>query len=408
MLVGCESMNDQLTSNAKRLMLIHNSNGVLRIMISTFLSIFLFQKAGYEPLVIFNVILYCVMPLSFYILSKYVNQKRLLDVYRIGIFFCFLFSIFLVVFQKELARHIVFVAILYGISSGLYWYAYDISTYHFNNLDQRIRYLGYSKAIDKVVNIITPITLGSLITMGSYHYVFIIMTILTAFLFLLSLSLHMPTSNIKKVQLKEYEKKVRDSKDLKRLYRIAFVEGFSGKALTDMVFPILIFLAFQSEFSLGSLNSIFAMISAIVSYILGKKILGDKMMKMTAFSLVGLACSSIIYLFTLSPTTVILYNICYYLLNPLREYGYSHYAYNMIDIENLSSYSTEHFVLREFVLDMGRVCSFLIVFFVLVFAQDQAIYYQLLVCILTVPTLAILYDLVKVEAHVQEVLKKGK
>ena len=57
---------------------------------------------------------------------------------------------------------------------------------------------------------------------------------------------------------------------------------------------------------------------------------------------------------------------------------------------------------------MGRVCSFLIVFFVLVFAQDQAIYYQLLVCILTVPTLAILYDLVKVEAHVQEVLKKGK
>ena len=160
MLVGCESMNDQLTSNAKRLMLIHNSNGVLRIMISTFLSIFLFQKAGYEPLVIFNVILYCIMPLSFYILSKYVNQKRLLDVYRIGIFFCFLFSIFLVVFQKELARHIVFVAILYGISSGLYWYAYDISTYHFNNLDQRIRYLGYSKAIDKVVNIITPITLS--------------------------------------------------------------------------------------------------------------------------------------------------------------------------------------------------------------------------------------------------------
>lgn len=132
------------------------------------------------------------------------------------------------------------------------------------------------------------------------------------------------------------------------------------------------------------------------------------MMKMTAFSLIGLACSSIIYLFTLSPTTVILYNICYYLLNPLREYGYSHYAYNMIDIENLSSYSTEHFVLREFVLDMGRVCSFLIVFFVLVFAQDQAIYYQLLVCILTMPTLAILYDLVKVEAHVQEVLKKRK
>ena len=100
MLVGCESMNDQLTSNAKRLMLIHNSNGALRIMISTFLSIFLFQKAGYEPLVIFNVILYCVMPLSCYILSKYVNQRRLLGVYRIGIFFCFLFLVFLLSFLR--------------------------------------------------------------------------------------------------------------------------------------------------------------------------------------------------------------------------------------------------------------------------------------------------------------------
>ncbi len=76
----------------------------------------------------------------------------------------------------------------------------------------------------------------------------------------------------------------------------------------------------------------------------------------------------------------------------------------MIDLENLKEDSTEHFILREFAIDLGRIVSYFLVFLVLSFS-DQAIYYQILVCILTTPTLFILWDLYQIEKKVKSILE---
>ncbi len=193
-----------LSQNAKRLMIVHNFSGILRIMISTFLSIFLFKEGGYIPLILFNSIQYALLPFLYCVFARRVKFKKLLVLFRIGIFLSFLFSVFLVLFQNILPDIIIIAAIFYGIALSFYWYAYNLLIYHFNDLDQRIRYLGYSKALDKVINIITPIVLGSFIAVGSYDTLFLVMMVMMALLFFYSLKLEIQVKDPNPLHLKSY------------------------------------------------------------------------------------------------------------------------------------------------------------------------------------------------------------
>ena len=204
--------------------------------------------------------------------------------------------------------------------------------------------------------------------------------------------------------LRKYLRRVRKEKPLQSLYYESFFEGITSDAVNNIVLPVLIFLSFQSEFSLGALQSVFALLAAFVSYIGGKKILGPQMMKCTSFAIIGLVCSSLLYFIDVNATTVIIYNICYYFLTPIRDIGYGHYGSNIIDIEKVEEERVEHFVLREMVLNAGRVVSYLLIFLIITCFGESLSTFKILTLVLTLPALMIIFHIFRIEKHVQKLL----
>ena len=179
----------RLSEHAKRLMIIHNFSGILRILIDTFFSIFILQTCGMNAMLFFYLIERLLLGGMFVFLSHTFSSKEYVVFYRIGIFIQFLFLVLLLTFQKELNSYLFLLALIQGIGEGFYWFSYNIMVHEFNDLDQRIRYIGYSNTFSKIMNMIVPITLGSLITLGSYQLTFCLLTILLFFLFLFSFCL---------------------------------------------------------------------------------------------------------------------------------------------------------------------------------------------------------------------------
>lgn len=399
-------MDDKLSINAKRLLIIHNACGVLRILISTFLSIFLLKQVGFTSVVIFNIILYGILPMMFGIFAHYIPNKYLLTLYRIGILIQFLFLIFMILWQGKIQSYIVLISIVYGVGSGFYWYAYNLLSYHFSKLDSRIRYIGYSNALSQLVSIIVPITLGTLISGGSYGIVFMIVACLMGLLVLYSLKLELVIPEDKTFELFRYMHKIANQKEIKSLYYIPIIEGITTTALTDAVVPVIIYLSFQSEFSLGVLSSIFALISVVISYFIGKKIIGSQIMKATSIAIIGTFLSSLLYLFPLSKLIIVLNKIIDHIFAPIRDFGSGHYAYNIIDIEHLENYNKEHFVLRETCKDIGRIIAFIIVFIVVsMFGANLGVYRILVLC-LTIPSLFIIFYIRRIEKRVVKLLEE--
>lgn len=393
----------RLSEHAKRLMIIHNFSGILRILIDTFFSIFILQTCGMNAMLFFYVIERLLLGSMFVFLSHTFSSKEYVVFYRIGIFIQFLFLVLLLTFQKELNSYLFLLALIQGIGEGFYWFSYNIMVHEFNDLDQRIRYIGYSNTFSKIMNMIVPITLGSLITLGSYQLTFCLLTILLFFLFLFSFRLKISMRH-HKVSLLSYLKKVKKEPLLKHAYWEAFLEGMSKDSLNNIVLPLLIYFSFGSEFSLGILKSFFSLIAALVSYVIGKRLLGPQIMKYTVFSVFGIFISCFLYFIEVSPTTILLYNIFYHLLSPIRDFGFEHYAHNMIDIAHVKQDCVEHVAFREVILNIGRIFSFLLIYLIVNLLGSSDHTYLLLTLILTLPLLLIIWNLGKIEKRVKKLL----
>ena len=76
----------RLSEHAKRLMIIHNFSGILRILIDTFFSIFILQTCGMNAMLFFYVIERLLLGGMFVFLSHTFSSKEYVVFYRISFF----------------------------------------------------------------------------------------------------------------------------------------------------------------------------------------------------------------------------------------------------------------------------------------------------------------------------------
>lgn len=347
------------------LLIVHNLGSIVRVFTKIFLTIYFLEVTkDISKVALFYVTYYAVQTFAFYVLGRQIKCSSRMAPYRVGMFLNFAFLLLIMLLKDNVSQYICYLAVLHGVAGAFYWLPYNILSFDLNAYSNRSLYLSYEKATGDIIGIVIPILIGSIIQFNSYQPVFIIVLTFTALAFLISFKISNCGMSTKPIDMAGFFSLMKKSgeRDVFKTYRSEFLRGLNYYGALEVIIPIIIFLSFSSKFTLGALSSVFAFVSILTSIIVGK-FLKDKYFKsFLVISGIILFGGTILLVLNVSKPVVIIYNLVFAVAIPILTILQSVYSYNAIDKSELIEYRVEHFIVREFILNVARILSFMILF----------------------------------------------
>lgn len=88
------------------------------------------------------------------------------------------FILFIVVLKENIVNSYVWVASIYAVSEVLYWSTHEMMYIGLTNNNNRKEFVSAKKVLDKIINVMAPLVLGTSIEMASFNdiaiYVFLL------------------------------------------------------------------------------------------------------------------------------------------------------------------------------------------------------------------------------------------
>ncbi len=346
-------------------------NALKKIMV-LFLGPFLtayFIKKSQESVVdlsIYYIFSYFLLAVGSFIVASIIKTKFRIGMFRIGVIFNFFYIMSIIILKEKIINHLEFISILYGISSSAYWFPYNLFVINKIDNSERTRYTVKSKIISSVVGVLSPILLGSLITVTNYELTALIILFISFIQIILSFMLSTEKeSNLSKFNLKKTWNKLKHNRQIKIMTLVEFFIGMNvSDGALEVLMTILIFNSFKTNMNLGIITSITTILSIIFVHIYGKiyKKRDDKNIIMVSSILPVI--SVLILLLYKNNVTIIIYNLCYVIFTALLTLTREIRLFNLsdsyiVDKENQS----EFFAVREAILNCGRIVGYLLLLF---------------------------------------------
>lgn len=346
-------------------------NALKKIMV-LFLGPFLtayFIKKSQESVVdlsIYYIFSYFLLAVGSFIVASIIKTKFRIGMFRIGVIFNFFYIMSIIILKEKIINHLEFISILYGISSSAYWFPYNLFVINKIDNSERTRYTVKSKIISSVVGVLSPILLGSLITVTNYELTALIILFISFIQIILSFMLSTEKeSNLSKFNLKKTWNKLKHNRQIKIMTLVEFFIGMNvSDGALEVLMTILIFNSFKTNMNLGIITSITTILSIIFVHIYGKiyKKRDDKNIIMVSSILPVI--SVLVLLLYKNNVTIIIYNLCYVIFTALLTLTREIRLFNLsdsyiVDKENQS----EFFAVREAILNCGRIVGYLLLLF---------------------------------------------
>ena len=220
---------------------------------------------------IYYIIVYATIPLISLAFRKYFKAKST-EAMRSGVIINAILMILISAMNdKMLISMYGIVAILFGISQAFYYVPYGVVVATFAGKNS-IKYCATSNMIFNVANIVFPITLGKIIDANSFRSVAIVLTVLA----IMQVALTFKIENIRNevnFNFKEFfnilKNNLQERKNVENTARITFFKGVNTTVL-DRTVLLLIKSLFETEFELGQLTTLFAIVTIFVNYVAQK------------------------------------------------------------------------------------------------------------------------------------------
>ena len=279
--------------------------------------------------------------LSIMISSK-LNNKNAKIIYNSSFIQLIICIILLITLKENICSYLYLFRILYSLAKTCYSVPYEIVIMGSNNHKTMSNFLANVNILDYLATIFTPIFSGFIIEKFSYNILFVILSIEALLIIIISLQIKSFYVDEKKVNLKSYFSKIKKYSHLSNIYKCMFFRRISLRgAITDLL-PVLLFLKIGSELSVGSYNSMFAIIS-IVSLSILKIVNKNNIQKRFYIPFAILIfISSIFLIFNTSFITLLVYYILMNSLGSVLESESCSVVYDAINVDELSQYKREH------------------------------------------------------------------
>ena len=376
-------------------------NAMKKIMI-IFLGPFLtayFIKTSQESIIdlsIYYIFSYILLAIGSFIVASIINNKFRIGMFRIGVILNLILAI--IILKENIVNHLALISILYGISSSVYWFPYNLFVINKIDNDYRTEYTVKSKIVTSIIGVLCPILLGSIITATNYELTAIIILFISMIQIVLSfLIIPEKDNNLSSFNLKNTWKKLKNNEQIRKMSTVEFFIGMNvSDGALEVLMTILIFNSFKTNLNLGIITSITTLLSILCVHLYGKfyKYKDDK--KIINISSIVPVLSVLLLLIYKNNITVIIYNVCYVIFTSLLTLTREIRLFNISDSSIVDKNNqSEFFAIREGILNCGRIVGYLML--LLAGISGNQVVLNIIMILLTLSILATGLNIKKIE-----------
>lgn len=348
----------------KSFTLINILRNIVSIYFDTFFTIYFFKLVDYQilPLAKYYLIVFLVLPISFWLLKTAMKNNLKVANYRLGISFTAIYLALIMILKEKIVDYVYIVAIFKGLGEGFYYYPRNIlNTEKITSLERR-RYEGIVNGINQVSSIIMPLILGLLIDKFSYVQIGKVVFILMIVIFGLTFFVKENKVKNNKSTMLDFTKKAFKEKDVREILILQFLRGLTiSSGVLTVVMTLYKINYFQSNTKIGSLNSILGLITFIACLFYASKVKKEVYKPIIITTLVSIViCIVTIGLRPTYQTMFIIYLVIYAFGISLTSLIGDTIIANKSDHLLIKFNKEEYQLLLETVLGIARVAGYLV------------------------------------------------
>ena len=290
---------------------------IVNIFLSTFLVAHIYSLTtniySYAMNVgIYELTTYGVMLITYPIFSILVDKTNRIWFYRIANVITAGLVVLTVFYGQDLAKIIYLAGILKGLSHSAYYASYNVLKQEMVSRKFMEKFAVVLMVLTKLVNVVFPILLGVLIDVSTFSMVAIYILALASILIVLTFFIKAQRPENSNFSLRGYFKRLKENpalcKKIKLIYIICIFYGFNN--IVTSLLNINIMTQFGSNFSLGCITSVCALIATVVLILISKFTKMGKREWMYIIASIIPVVGAIVFITTPSMISLIAYHVC--------------------------------------------------------------------------------------------------
>lgn len=380
-------MNKKIEKNAKLLIasdLIYSLTGVF---VETFLVAYFLKvtNKNITTISIYYILIYTLTSLGNIVMGKIIKRvpDKSKQIMSFGIVARALFILFIVLLSEKIATNYILIAIIYAFSEMLYWCAHELIYIDVTNNDNRKKYMSIKKILCKIVNVISPIILGTSIEFYSFTKIAVYVFALSVIQILITLFIK---TNIKKEKrqynFNEFIEYIKRNK-LKKIqkYNLSAISYGIVESSISTLIVIITIMTFKTSLNLGILTTIFSAFSML------SLMLYDKFYNKNNAKFILALCSIIVVigviglLINISKTSLVIYNFCYMVTFCIFDVVYNTRKGDLVKECKIDKYREEYIGYTSIGIGIGRIIGYVLM--LIVSFTSNIIYFKILLAVVT-------------------------
>lgn len=381
-------MDKKIGKDAKLLIASDLIYTLTAVFIETFLVAY-FLKVTNENITtisVYYIIIYTLLSIGNIFIGKIIKKMptKSKHIMSFGIVTRALFILFIVLLSDKIATNYILIAVIYAFSEILYWCAHELIYIDVTNNSNRKKYMSVRKILSKIINIISPIILGTSIELYSFTKIAIYVFILSVVQIIITLFIKTDIKNEEKQKydFKKFIEYIKNNKlqKIKKYSLSGIAYGIVESSISTLIIIITI-MTFKTSLNLGILTTIFS-ICSMLSLMLYNKFYNKNNAKfILSLCSIIVVCGVIGLLINISKTSLIIYNFCYTTTFCIFDVVYNIRKGDLVKECGIEKYREEYIGYTSISIGLGRIIGYILM--LIVSFTSNIIYFKILLAIVT-------------------------
>jgi MFS transporter, YQGE family, putative transporter len=369
-----------LSPSQKLLLSIHACFGLATTMSGLFLNLYLWRLSNDLTVnASFILVTFFFGTVSFAVGALLSKKTDRIFSFQIGIGLTALFYLLVILLQEKTASYPMVIGILNGKATGFYWLGYLVLIYDLVDNQSRSQFMGKQMAVFGLVNTLGPAFAGYVISslnFTGYNLVFSLSLLLFFTGLILSLRLPKDTSPKKPLYLRLLWRFNKRKTALKPMWFGWLIWG-TCEGILAFYPTVILFMTVKNEFLVGISSILFGTVAILSSLWHSRYNNRDRepYTLLIVWLMYFLACIPMIL--TMNIWTVFIFLIVNEISKALIGVTYFSFMFRSIKDLPKSGLRTESMVMREIMLNIGRLLSITTFILLYLVAQELTIYFFL-------------------------------
>lgn len=381
-------MDKKIGKDAKLLIASDLIYTLTAVFIETFLVAY-FLKVTNENITtisVYYIIIYTLLSIGNIFIGKIIKKMptKSKHIMSFGIVTRALFILFIVLLSDKIATNYILIAVIYAFSEILYWCAHELIYIDVTNNSNRKKYMSVKKILSKIINIISPIILGTSIELYSFTKIAIYVFILSVVQIIITLFIKTDIKNEEKQKydFKKFIEYIKNNKlqKIKEYSLSGIAYGIVESSISTLIIIITI-MTFKTSLNLGILTTIFSICSMLSLMLYNKFYNKDNAKFILSLCSIIVVCGVIGLLINISKTSLIIYNFCYTTTFCIFDVVYNTRKGDLVKECGIEKYREEYIGYTSISIGLGRIIGYILM--LIVSFTSNIIYFKILLAIVT-------------------------